>query len=46
MASYYFYFLLQDGNTPLHVAAAWGEDEAVEVLINHGADIKITNKVS
>jgi len=31
------------GNTALHLAAAWGDLEAVRVLIEHGADVNRTD---
>jgi ankyrin repeat protein len=27
------------GNTPLHVAAVWGDVRAIECLLDHGADV-------
>jgi len=27
------------GNYPIHISAAWGDKEAIEVLLKHGADI-------
>ena len=37
--------LLQDSNTPLHLASAHGHLEVVEVLISCAADIDLKNKV-
>ena len=33
-----------DGNTPMHVAARWGQRDAVELLQEKGADDTIRNK--
>ena len=27
-----------DGTTPLHVASAWGHEDALELLLTHGGD--------
>jgi hypothetical protein len=35
--------LLQMGQTPLHVAALWGNLDAVRVLIQHGANVNAQN---
>lgn len=32
-----------DGWTPLHAAAKWAQPEAIDALIEHGADIHIVN---
>ena len=37
--------LLQDSNTPLHLASAQGHLEVVEVIISCGADIHLKNEV-
>ena len=40
---------LQSGNTPLHAAAAvsWmGNTQVIEILIQEGADVNATDKVS
>ncbi len=37
--------LLQDGDTPLMLAAYWEKEEAVRVLLSSGANVHITNKV-
>ena len=37
--------LLQDSNTPLHLASAHGHLEVVEVLLSCGANIHLKNKV-
>ena len=39
-------FCMQYGDTPLHKAAKMGEVEAIKALIEQGADIRSTNKVS
>ena len=38
--------ILQDGNTPLHWAAAEGTIDTVNMLLAHGADVNIPNNVS
>ena len=38
--------LLQASETALHVAAVIGELEVVKVLVRHGADIHLRNRVS
>lgn len=35
----------QDGDTPMHLAARDGKQEAVQLLVKHGADTSIKNKV-
>lgn len=35
---FYFYFMLQDGTTPLWIAAQMGHSEVVKVLLLRGAD--------
>ena len=37
---------LQDGNTPLILASQKGHKDIVEVLLNHGAEVDLPNKVS
>ena len=37
--------LLQDSNTPLHIAACRGKLEEAKVLVSHGADLGVRNKV-
>ena len=37
--------LLQDSNTPLHLAARWDDLEEAKLLISHGADLEVRNKV-
>jgi hypothetical protein len=37
--------LPQDGDTPMHLAARDGKQEAVQLLVKHGADTSIKNKV-
>ena len=32
-----------DGWTPLHAAARWAQPEAIEALVENGADIHIVN---
>ena len=45
--NYYTISLFQlGGETPLHVAARWGKDEVVKVLIEGGANVYIQNNVS
>lgn len=31
------------GQTAMHVAALWGHQEAIKVLVANGADVKATN---
>ena len=38
--------VLQDENTPLHLASENGQRELVEILAKAGADVTIINKVS
>ena len=37
---------LQNGNTPLIAASQKGHKDIVEVLLNHGAEVDLPNKVS
>ena len=39
-------FMLQSGDTALHLAAMGGEVEAVEVLVDCGAAVDIINEVN
>ena len=41
-----FVCTVQDGYTPLHIAAQNGHVEVVETLIKSGADISVVEKVS
>ena len=41
----YAFTLLQDSNTPLHLAFDCGHLEVIEVLASCGADIHLKNKV-
>lgn len=36
--------LMQDGNTALHLAAAVGLVDCVDLLVSHHADMYVTNK--
>ena len=38
--------VIQDGNTPLHNAAAYGHLDTVKLLVQKGASLKKDNKVS
>ena len=38
--------LIQEGDTPLHSAAYWGNTETVDHLVSAGANVNITNNVS
>ena len=40
-----FFFLLQDGWTPLYNAARWGNSEALTKLLDSGADVDVPDKV-
>ena len=40
------YHSLQDGVTPLSFASQEGHKVIVEVLLNHGAEVDLPNKVS
>ena len=37
---------LQDGDTPLHLAAYYGHGEVVDILVNAGATVDVIDKVS
>ena len=37
---------LQDGNTALILAVRWGHTDVVKILVEHGTDKDIINKVS
>ena len=39
-------FFSQNGNSPLHEAAYFGYLDTVKVLLQHGADLSLCNKVS
>ena len=39
-------FTLQAGDTVLHIAAQYGEVEAVELIVQRGANVHSVNKVS
>ena len=39
-------FYLQDGRTPLHMAAAAGHLNVVQYLVSSGADVNLKDKVS
>ena len=39
------FYSLQDGRSPLHVAAEEGHTDVVNMLITHSADIDIKDKV-
>ena len=38
--------VLQDGSTPLHLAARYGQSEVVKILADGGATVNATNNVS
>ena len=38
--------LLQNGNTPLHLSSKSGHVDIVNVLLSHGADIHVKDRVS
>ena len=40
------YISLQDGNTALILATREGRTDVVKILVDHGSDIDIKNKVS
>ena len=40
------YHSLQNGNTPLIAASQKGHKDIVEVLLNHGAEVDLPDKVS
>ena len=37
---------LQDGDTPLSLSSQGGHKDIVEVLLNHGAEVDLPDKVS
>ena len=37
---------MQDGNTPLHIAAAISYEERMKILLSQGADVNKKNNVS
>ena len=37
---------IQDGNTVLILAARWGYTDVVKIVVEHGSDMDIKNKVS
>jgi ankyrin repeat protein len=39
------HLLLQDGETPLYVAARFGKDNVAKVLLSEGAEVNIPNMV-
>ena len=39
-------FYLQDGRTPLHMAAATGKLNVVQYLVSSGADVNLKDRVS
>jgi len=38
--------VLQDGRTPLHIAARYSDSNSVDVVINAGATVDVIDKVS
>ena len=42
----FLYHSLQTGNTPLILASREGHKDIVEVLLNHGAEVDLPDKVS
>lgn len=34
-----------DGSTPLHVAAAWGDKDTLQLLLHNGADPNLVDQV-
>ena len=40
-----FFFLIQDGSTPLHYAAMDGDSELLTKLLDSGADVGMQSKV-
>ena len=45
LQQFYYVFLSQDGESPLHVASAAGQTAVVALLLDHGADIHAGNEV-
>ena len=39
-------YLLQNGQTPIHIACLKGHDKVVEALLDHGVQVDVPDKVS
>ena len=39
-------YLVQNGQTPLHIACLKGYDKVVQALLDHGVQVDVPNKVS
>ena len=39
-------YLIQNGQTPLHIACSKGHDKVVQALLDHGVQVDIPDKVS
>ena len=39
-------YLVQDGKTPLYTACSKGHDKVVQVLLDHGVQVDVQDKVS